>query len=159
MERLGKLTLTIGFQGKDGRQKYPTGINVATVALYNEFGTDGHGGGRGANLGIPARSFLRGTLFERRHDIETEMATSLGAIVNGRTTPIAGLSDVGQKVARMVTEKIRGSRGWAKGNAASTIKNKGFDWPLHETLKLRDSVSWAVRKGSAKGSIIAQGSA
>ena len=59
LDYLGELFLTIGFQGATALALYPnksTPINVATVALYNEFGTQN----------APARPFMRRTI-TRQH--------------------------------------------------------------------------------------------
>lgn len=152
--------LTVGVQGQDGLDTYKgTGANVASVAMYNEFGTPA--GPRHA--GIPARSFLRSSVFENRDKIQNKFAKSMaqvfgadGFTVGGRGDPITELGNVGAVIVGMVRDKIRTSGSWAKPNAPATVKKKGFDFPLIETLKLRDSISWAVRIG---GQITAKGKA
>lgn len=158
LRTLRRHTLTIGFQGADGRQRYATGITVATVAAIQEFGT----GANSVHAGIPARSFLRSTLFEQRTRIETSMALAVQAVVDGRLGPIAALSNAGRVIAGLVETKIQNSLSWAKHNAQATIEKKGFDYPLHAGTdngieKLSRSVSWAVRRGSDRGQILAQG--
>ena len=59
LRKLRHLHLTLGFQGPKASQLYETGINVATVATFAEFGT----------RDAPARSFLRATMFEHRDKI------------------------------------------------------------------------------------------
>ena len=147
------LQLTIGFQGRTGRQLYPLGfkkpgtkrVSVAQVATYQEFGT----------IDIPARSMLRGTLFERREDIRRSAVREFAMFMAiPHADPVATLSRIGADVASFVAQRIERSRSWAKKNAPSTVKKKGFDNPLHETDLMANSVTWAVRRG---GSIIAEG--
>jgi hypothetical protein len=148
LKEINSLVLTIGFQGPSGAQLYPTGINMATVAFYNEFGTK-H---------IPARSFLRSTMFQERDKIEKIMGEAVGRMINDRRrTPISVLRVAGAEIVALVTEKIARSRGWAKRNHDSTVAKKGFNYPLHETGKLKKAVSWAIRSGSAIGPILVQG--
>jgi hypothetical protein len=152
LRALGEHVLTIGFQGPSGAQLYPTGVNMATVALYNEFGT----------RNIPARAFLRSTMFERRDRIESIMADAASRVLEDVSISAAGavvesLSQAGREIVALVERKINTSKGWAKRNAPATVAKKGFDYPLHETDELARSVTWAVRRGSASGSIIAQG--
>lgn len=153
LRALGRHVLTIGFQGPDGVQQYEGGINVATVALYNEFGTKS----------IPARSFLRSTMFQQRNKIEKIMARAAKRVLENVDTfspnpaVIESLSTAGAEIVALVDTKLVRSRGWAKRNAPSTVAKKGFDYPLHDTGKLEGLVSWAVRSGSAQGPILAQG--
>jgi len=60
--------LAVGFQGPEAAERYKeTGANVASVALYNEFGTPA-----GPNhAGIPAGSFLRSSVCRPRQSFET----------------------------------------------------------------------------------------
>jgi hypothetical protein len=142
LRRLNELSLTIGFQGESGGQLYPTGANVSTVALYQEFGTKT----------IPQRAFLRSTMFERRDAVERIMGDAIGEAITQASTSISpaigALSRAGAKIVRLVERKIDTSTGWAKANAPSTVAKKGFDYALHETDLMARSVTWAVRRGS-----------
>ena len=143
LRRLSGLSLTIGFQGESGGQLYPTGVNVASVAMFQEFGTKT----------IPQRAFLRSTFFERRDEIERILADAFGdALTNTAPTlspAINAMATAGRKIVRLVERKINTSTGWAKANAPSTVAKKGFDFPLHETDLMARSVTWAVRRGSS----------
>jgi hypothetical protein len=139
--------LTIGIQGPGGLRKYPdSDINVASVAMYQEFGT----------RSINSRPFLRRTMFEKRAEIEESIREAVTrAIDTGRT--VRELAKSGAEIAELVRRTIMSSRSWAKPNAPATIKKKGFDWPLNETgLLAEESISWAVR--SKTGKIVKQGS-
>ncbi len=138
---LSGLSLTIGFQGESGGQLYATGVNVATVAMYQEFGTKT----------IPQRAFLRSTMFERRDEVERILGDSIGDALTSTAPTISpeidALSNAGRGIIKLVERKINSSLGWAKGNAPSTIAGKGFDYALHETDLMARSVTWAVRRG------------
>jgi hypothetical protein len=139
--------LTIGIQGPEGLRKYPNReINVASVAMYQEFGT----------RSINSRPFLRRTMFEKRSEIREALEeAAMRSIESGRT--VRELSKAGAQIAELVRRTIMSSRTWAKPNAPATIKKKGFDWPLNETgLLAEESISWAVR--SKSGQIVKQGS-
>lgn len=145
---LGELELTIGFQGDSGAAIHPLAkVPVATVALYNEFGT----------IDAPARNFLRATMFERREEIVALYAREAGRVAMGKAQPVEALSRVGEAIAEMVREKIAAADQWATPNAPSTIAKKGHAQPLLGGSladgvtggTLRRSVSWAVRRGGA----------
>lgn len=135
LKRLKTLELTIGFQGTTAAKQYKGGINVATVATYAEFGTQN----------APARSFLRSTMFEFRDRIAKVYAKAYGRLLALKSfTPEDMLEQVGRFIVQLVEGKIDRAYSWAKANAVSTIKGKGFDYPLHETDLLSRSVTWAV---------------
>jgi hypothetical protein len=151
LRALNDHVLTIGFQGPSGSQLYPTGVNAATVALFNEFGT----------RNIPARSFLRSTLFEQRERITQIIRRAAESVVEQVAVELSAqavifhLGQAGREIVELVRTKMSRSRGWAKANAPSTVARKGFDFPLHETGDLVEAVSWAVRDRT--GSILRQG--
>jgi hypothetical protein len=143
---LAKLKLTVGFQGEKGSDVYLTGETVATVATFQEFGTQD----------IPQRAFLRSTMFEQRDKIVEAFARWTGKMIETpMVTPLQAMSEIGKIVVGFVERKVDTSRSWAQANAASTIRKKGFDYPLHETDKMAKSITWAVR--GASGRILATG--
>jgi len=159
-EKWGTLSgaeLVVGFQGPEAAERYKdTGANVASVAMYNEFGTPASS----RHAGIPQRSFLRSSVFENRDKITDKFAkaTKRGigadATTGGKGDPLFELGRVGASIVRMVKTKIRGSRSWAKPNAPATVAKKGFDYPLIETRKMLKAVSWGVR---LNGTIVKKG--
>lgn len=144
LAELKGLRLTLGFQGSKGATLYENGANVATVAFWQEFGT----------IDIPARSFLRSTMIEKRGDIVRAFAVELRPVFERGRDPVKALAAVGAKVAAMVKRKIDTSRQWATPNAPSTVAKKGDDFPLHESDLMSESVTYAVRRGP---SILAEG--
>lgn len=148
LSKLGKLALTIGFQGQPALELYDGGkVNVATVALFNEFGTQN----------MPARGFMRRTVAQNLQAIQSEFATHFAAVAELRETAIEAMFAVGKFVADSMVDEINTSTAWAAPNAPSTIKRKGFDHPLIETEMMKQAITWAVRTGGPLGSIVAEG--
>ena len=174
MRAISSLTLTVGVQGARaakpvGRKEIRggflnldqetgeltehivtlrAGTNMASVAFFNEFGT----------RNIPQRSFLRGGIFEARADIAEEIAKAMARyLVQPKADAVTALATVGRLAASKVRTRINTTSHWARPNAPSTVKAKGFDRPLHNTDSLSKSLSWAVR--GPGGSIISEGPA
>jgi hypothetical protein len=145
MKRLEQLGLTLGFQGDKAQQLYETGINVATAATFAEFGTQD----------APARSFLRAAMFEFRDKIAKLWASGVERMLATRISAETMLEQVGREIVKLIERKIEAARSWAKPNAVSTVRGKGFDFPLHDTFFLSRSVTWAVRDRS--GAILSIG--
>jgi len=146
LDRLQALSLTIGFQGTDGARQHPEAkVSLATVAMFNEFGT----------INSPNRSFLRSTMREEGDRIARIYAEEMRAVFMQGKDPVAVLSTIGARVVGLVRDKIESSRVWATPNAPSTIRKKGVGKPpLIDTRYMLDHVSWAVRE---RGLIIKQG--
>lgn len=144
---LGNMALTIGFQGQSGLAKYSTGINVATVALMQEFGTDEN----------PARPFMKSAIEIGRNEIKEAFVEQFGKVAEGKETAIDAMSDIGKLVARLIVDRIDAANSWAKPLDSETGEEKGSTTPLKDTGLMRDSVTWAVRKGSSRGAVIRQG--
>lgn len=140
LAELKGLRVMVGFQGQKGATIYAEGKdppNVATVAFWQEFGT----------IDIPARSFLRSTMLERRNDIVRAFAVELRPVFERGRDPVQALAAAGAKVAAMVKRKIDTSRHWAVPNAPRTIAKKGHDFQLHESDLMSESVTYTVRRG------------
>jgi hypothetical protein len=146
LARLKFLELAVGIQGEEAQLMYGKDINLATVATYLEFGTED----------IPARSFLRAAVFEGRDKIIRLYANAYTRMVGvPNFSPDEMLAMVGTGVVKMIELKIDRSYSWAKPNADSTVKAKGFDYPLHETDVMSETVTWVVR--NKIGSILLSG--
>ena len=136
MRELRGLTITLGYQGASGQRHYMSGINVATVAAYQEFGT----------VNIPARSFLRRTAFDKSRAIGELMAEAIAATIEGKA-PVDALVKIGPGLVDLFRRTIQAADSWAKPLANSTVKKKGHDTILVETALMIRSLSWAVRRG------------
>ena len=108
--------------------KYPNGIQVASVAFFNEFGT----------LKIPMRPFFRNAI----NDNTKKWFASLQQLIaydNARA-----LDRVGEIVRSDIVNSITNLR--TPPNSEATIKRKGSSNPLIDTGLLRRSVTYKVVK-------------
>lgn len=150
LNELNNLALTIGFQGATGLTMYANGkINVATVALYNEFGTKDS----------PARPFMRRTINENLREIEAAFAFAFAQVVELKAKPIPAMAAVGRFIAQAMVEAIDTALSWAIPNSEGTIFAKGANRPLIDTGLMKKSITWAVRKGGPLGPVVKQGKA
>lgn len=148
MRQLNRLSLSVGVQGRKASATYDDGTTVAMVALYNEFGTSN----------IPARSFVRGALFQYKAQIEKVIAKSLADYLSKKTQDaVTPLAKIGKFAASRVVARINTPGLWAKPNAPATVRKKGFNRPLHDTGKLAKSITYAVRAGDSSGAIVKEG--
>ncbi len=155
IKNLDRWVLFVGVQGQEAAFIYKRGPSVATVGLYNEFGTRS----TPTHAGIPARSFVRGALFEHRDEIRAFIANAMADVVLGKKEALDAIAKVGRFVAKLIKTRINTTSHWAKPNAPSTIARKGFDRPLHETERLARSISWSIRDGSENGTVVMRGKA
>jgi hypothetical protein len=109
--------------------RYPDGVLVSVVAMWNEFGTKT----------APARPAIRTMIADKSPTWGASLARIL---VNNRYHADTALKLMGEGMkAQMVTA----IRDWeTPPNAPSTIAKKGFDKPWIETSFLIDSVDYEV---------------
>lgn len=137
LKRISDMTgsVDVGLLGAKGSARRGDGT-VAGIALVNEFGTtDGR---------IPARPAMRRAA--RLKDFASGFEGGLRKVVAGAPAEV-GLRDGGDQALSVMERSYATAKGWARGNAASTIKKKGFDLPLLETGKTQDSLDYRVNKG------------
>jgi hypothetical protein len=152
VKELQRMTITIGYQGETGAERYESGITVAHNAAIQEFGFK-H---------IPKRPFMRETLFRQQEEIKREMAKAVQKVVTLKELPEEALIDAAIAIKAMFVKTIDDAQSWAAANAPSTIKAKGHDKPLTggappddgPVRKLKENLSWAIRYD---GRIIAEG--
>lgn len=109
---------------------YPdTGLSVAQVAFWNEFGT----------ARIPARPFFRAMIANESPGWGVLLAKSAYYYkFDGDTV----MKLMGEKIAEQLQQSIVG---WKEPpNAESTIANKGFDKPLIHTGHMQNSIGYEV---------------
>lgn len=103
------------------------------VAIIHEFGAGP----------IPARSFIRATLDEKRAEIIKLQVALAQQVLLGKLTAAQALAQLGAKVASMCQARI--VAGIAPPLAASTLRRKGAkSTPLIQTGQLRSSITFAV---------------
>jgi hypothetical protein len=111
-----------------------TPYTLLQVAIVHEFG-GGH---------VPARSFIRATIDEKRAEIHAEQIKAARAVIAGKVTPEVALQRLGAFVVGLVQARI--AAGIAPPLAASTLRRKGRkSTPLILTGQLRSAITYAVQ--------------
>jgi hypothetical protein len=107
--------------------------SLLEVAIIHEFG-----GGR-----VPARSFIRATMDEKRAEIVALQVHLAQQVLKGAMTPDQALNALGAKVAAWCQARI--VAGIAPPLAASTLRRKKRKTtPLILTGQLKSGITWAV---------------
>lgn len=109
-----------------------SGLTVAEVGNYNEFGT----------TRIPERSFIRSTTREKRKDIVKLQEKLLKKIQSGDMEIKQALGLVGTFVAGEITQKTVSIK--SPPNNPYTIIKKGSSNPLIDTGQLKNSITWEI---------------
>lgn len=131
IDELKKLQVHVGFQA--GQDTEEDGIDVAGIAILNELGTSS----------TPARPFMRKSVDENSSKIKSMCATQLKRLVHGATARDV-LEKIGVFQKGLIQQKI--VNGTFEPNAPSTIRKKGSSRPLIDTGRMRQSVSYIVRR-------------
>lgn len=131
-ESLRKARKATGIDGVDvgffKSAKYPSGVPVASVASWNEFGSNR----------VPERSFIRRAMRIVEPDIKEVMERHM----RGQS----GLPDqaVADEIGQLVSDEIKRQIVEVKSppNAPSTIAKKSSSQPLIDTGFMRQSATW-----------------
>ena len=107
--------------------RYDGNTSVAQVARYNEFG-----------LGVPRRSFMRPAVHARRAELTNNLHKMYRTAIRDNRDTLVILGQFGEVVKGLIQEQIINT--WSPPNAPSTIKKKGFNAPLRDTLTMLHSV-------------------
>lgn len=131
LKNIGK-KYKVGFPSEStGGQKYENGSTLASVAAWNEYGTNN----------IPPRPFMANAAadFEAEPNVIRD-AIEQGVVKNG--------DKAGQLLALGLANKIKEqiSRGGFDANAASTVRQKGSSKPLIDTGKMLGGVDFVEGK-------------
>lgn len=140
-DELRRLKARVGYQSPEGKQRYSSGITVAKLAAVHEFGASS------PEDGLPARSFIRSTLHEKRGAIAAELERQMVDMVEGRISPVEAMSAVGKFAVGLIRDKLDSAASWAEPLDAATVERKGGAVPLEETELLKRSLSWSVSRG------------
>lgn len=132
-QALDGVAVTAGIHADAGRQD---GVDLVDIAVFNEYGT----------RNIPARPFVRLAFDKNEAAWNKTIEAGCTAMANGtadvnRLTSVLGAQMVGD------VQEVIGDRSLLAPNAPSTIKQKGSDAPLIDSGRLRQSVSYKVKKG------------
>ena len=126
----GKPSKKARIREKVARRAAPS---LLEVAIIHEFGAGP----------VPARSFIRATLDEKRAEILKLQVALAQQVLLGKLTPEQALGQLGAKVASMCQARI--VAGIAPPLAASTLRRKGNKiTPLILTGQLKSSITFAV---------------
>ena len=141
IENLKRLQVRVGFQDdgtmaskREGDSVTDAEVSLLDVAMWNELGT--------ANS--PSRPFLRNSVDDNASKISAFCRAQLKRIAQGSADAQDILKKIGVMQKGLVQEKI--ANGSFEANAPSTVKKKGSDKPLIDTGRMRQSVSYVVRK-------------
>lgn len=121
-------TVTVGFFD----ETYPDGKRVGKIATINEYGVPEHN--------QPPRPFMRYTVIKNKK----KWIDILQDILPQNMNIERSLSILGDVIADDVSQMIKAFA--VPPNAPSTIARKGFNDPLVDTGRMRDSVGWKVGK-------------
>ncbi len=131
--------VAVGIFEAGGQVSAGQGVTLIEVAIWNEFGVEGH---------IPARSFIRAWFDENIDQAKETLTKLMQAVLAGKLSKAAALNQFGLWMQGQVQARI--ARGIPPENAESTVLKKGKSKPLVNTGQLRSSVTFAVDMGSGE---------
>ena len=131
---LDTLSARVGILGGTADKIHPlrNTLTIGDVALMQEFGS--------SRAGIPQRSYLRSTKNENHGKIFKGFYDVARQVVLQSINPVAGLTQLGGRVAELVRLKIL-SGDVAPQNAPYTIERKGHGQTLQDTMTLSHSIT------------------
>jgi hypothetical protein len=130
---LARASVTVGYH--EPTPVDDTGLDVPTLAAIQEYGT----------ADIPARPFMRNGLRSAEPLLEYVASEALGKVALGESSPTRAMVAVGDAAAGRLVEQLETSKTWAQPNAPSTIRKKGYDFPLYAGKgRLQDEMKYAV---------------
>ncbi|QLB23324.1 HK97-gp10 family putative phage morphogenesis protein [Phocoenobacter skyensis] len=129
MRNLSKVKIKVGILPESG--EYSSGISVAQVAIFNEFGTSK----------APPRPFMRQTLGTSKDKLTKYQRKMLKQLQNESLDINSITENIGRTYVRYVKNEI--SEGNFVENAPATIRKKGHGRPLIDTRKMYRSINWS----------------
>ena len=132
MNKLDSAYVTVGVH--EGAGAYPSGVPVATVAFWNEFGT----------RSAPARPFFRSAIDEKINDIISYIDEMRAEIINGKCTPKHALEKIGFYVQEIIKAKILSNV--PPPNAPGTLARKAGTKTLVDSRLLLRSIAFEVHE-------------
>ena len=118
----------------EGAGEYEDGLNIATIAAVNNFGT--------ADGSIPARPFLAPAIEKGAIQYQRLAELMIPKVLSGELTMTTLLEQMGNLAEGHV--KLEITEGQFAANAESTKKAKGSDKPLIDTGALRQSIRYVI---------------
>lgn len=147
---LAKRNVTSGIHKEEGQQvNYYSGTKVIDYACYNEFGGTKEGHPPLSNP--PPRPFVRvKESGELKYNIKKETKDIMRVIIHekykGNKVSKVNylLGTIGRLYVNEMIDRINNSPNLYQGNAENTIRIKGFDHPLVDTMLLAKSLRYKV---------------
>jgi len=124
----------IGYFGKKGDETpyEDSGVTIAEVAIYNEYGTET----------APPRSFMRAMLDRRRNELLRIQNRLVDQVQSGKLTMFDALTQYGEHLSLRLVEEIQSFT--TPENAAATIAAKGSEHPLIDTGAMMGATDYRV---------------
>ncbi len=136
MQELSSAKVVVGLMGESTYKKGESSeVSVVDYGTFNEFGT----------RNIPSRSFLRSTFDENDgfRSVTNQIAQGLYSL---EMTADQALNTLGMVAQAKVQRKITKGGTPYTPNAPATIRQKGSSKPLIDTGRMRQSITYEVRK-------------
>lgn len=116
------------------QHRYSDGLPVASVAVFNEYGTPT----------APARPFVRPVIHGQKQMILENLKHHYKSALRNNTNTNKVLALIGEDVKWRIQAQILATN--TPPNAPSTIKAKGFNKPLYDTGFMLNSVSYQTEE-------------
>ena len=116
------------------QHRYSDGLPVASVAIFNEYGTPT----------APARPFVRPVVHGEKQTILENLKHHYKTALRNNTNTNKVLTLIGEDVKWRIQAQILATN--TPPNAPSTIKAKGFNKPLYDTGFMLNSVSYQTEE-------------
>ena len=116
------------------QHRYSDGLPVASVAVFNEYGTPT----------APARPFVRPVIHGQKQTILENLKHHYKSALRNNTNTNKVLALIGEDVKWRIQAQILATN--TPPNAPSTIKAKGFNKPLYDTGFMLNSVSYQTEE-------------
>ncbi len=132
----GKVTSRVGIFGQKAAEEHDqdSGLSTGELAAIHEFGAGN----------VPARSFVRGWIDESGAAIQAQLKETATNVVRGRFDVYAGMHRFGQWADLRMSTRITGHI--PPPLAPATVRRKGHNVPLIDTLKMFRAIDSAVER-------------
>lgn len=136
LETLGQTSVDVGFFD-DGTMSADGEMSMVDLAELQMVGRKGNWDYNESP--IPSRDFMSQTAIDNHDEIGNAQEKLVGDLIDKKTFAIQGAIDVGEQYGEMMKKTIDDFD--TPPNAEATIEFKGFDNPLVDSGKMRDSVT------------------
>ena len=136
LKEIAELQVRVGFQKGEATEE--DGTDICDIAMWNELGT--------ANM--PSRPFMRQSVDDNESKIKAFLKVKKMDLIFGKSLKSV-LSEIGIFQKDLIQEKIK--KGDFAPNAPATVSKKKSNRPLIDTGRMRQSVSYVIKKKSKEG--------